>query len=326
MANTDNHTPAALSPAAGDARGHLRPPLAAMNAERQPEQGPGPRIGKGEHRAGGRPDRSTAAASSRIEPVETNEALDPARRARIRGAPPHLIAPHPEAADLEGADLEAANLEASHHNAADVDGIHDTAGIVETAGHDVAALLADPLFGDDLIADRFDMPALPAAQDPESAVVIARKVADIAQGLAVLAERLGGQPPLAANELAESQCVAFLESLFRIRRLRVRHVAGLIFGEPAWDILLDLTVAQFWRRETSVTSLCIAADVPPTTALRWINNMTRNGMIVRRPCERDGRRSFLAAAPHVYAAMIALAADALRTEQRVRSRYHNRLG
>jgi DNA-binding MarR family transcriptional regulator len=190
----------------------------------------------------------------------------------------------------------------------------------------VAALLADPLFVDDALADRFDMPALPATGDGESAVAIARKVADIAQGLAVLAERLGGQPPLAANDLAESHCVAFLETLFRIRRLRGRHLASLTFGEPAWDILLDLAVAQFWRRETSVTSLCIAADVPPTTALRWINNMTRSGMIVRRPCERDGRRSFLAAAPHIYQAMIAMAADALRTEQRVRSRYHSRLG
>lgn len=199
---------------------------------------------------------------------------------------------------------------------------HDSA-----AGSDVAALLGDdPLFADDALPDRFDMPALQAPGDTESAVAIARKVADIAQGLAALAERLGGQPPLSGHELAESHCVAFLESLFRIRRLRSRHLASLTFGEPAWDILLDLAVAQFWRRETSVTSLCIAADVPPTTALRWINNMTRSGIIVRRPCERDGRRSFLAAAPHVYQAMITMAADALRTEQRVRSRYHNRLG
>lgn len=195
-----------------------------------------------------------------------------------------------------------------------------------SGGTGMASLIDDPLFAGDMLGDQYAMPALHAAGDAESAVAIARKVADIAQGLAALAERLAGQPPLSSSDLAESQCVAFLESLFRIRRLRSRHLASLTFGEPAWDILLDLAVAQFWRRETSVTSLCIAADVPPTTALRWINNMTRSGIIVRRPCERDGRRSFLAAAPHVYQAMIAMAGDALRTEQRVRSRYHNRLG
>lgn len=158
----------------------------------------------------------------------------------------------------------------------------------------------------------------------EQAMTIARQVADMAQGLAALADRLVGQgaaTPAEPIDVAEADCVAFLESQFRIRRLRARHLPALSLGEPAWDILLDLAVAQYWRRETSVTSLCIAADVPSTTALRWINSMTREGLIVRRPCQRDGRRSFLAIAPETYQAMLAMAADSLRTEQRVRARY-----
>jgi DNA-binding MarR family transcriptional regulator len=122
-------------------------------------------------------------------------------------------------------------------------------------------------------------------------------------------------------DVAEADCIAFLEGQFRICRLRVRHLPGLSLGEPAWDILLDLAVAHYWRRETSVTSLCIAADVPSTTALRWINGMTKEGLIVRRPCQRDGRRSFLGISPESYQAMLALAADAMRTADRVRARY-----
>jgi hypothetical protein len=161
------------------------------------------------------------------------------------------------------------------------------------------------------------------AGDP--AVTIARQVADMAQGLAVLADRLVGQAaPAPEADIAEGDCVAFLETQFRIRRLRGRHLPGLTLGEPAWDMLLDLSVAHYWRRETSVTSLCIAADVPSTTALRWINSMTKAGLIVRRPCQRDGRRSFLAIAPDTYRAMLALAVDAIRAEQRVRSRYQRR--
>ncbi len=158
-------------------------------------------------------------------------------------------------------------------------------------------------------------------------MTIARQVADMAQGLAALADRLVGQStPAGEPEFAEGDCIAFLESQFRIRRLRARHLPGLSLGEPAWDMLLDLAVALFWRRETSVTSLCIAADVPSTTALRWINSMTKAGLIVRRPCHRDGRRSFLAISPETYQAMLALAADALRTEQRVRARYQRAPG
>lgn len=175
---------------------------------------------------------------------------------------------------------------------------------IDAAGLDAATLLA-----------------LAGTAGSDQAMGIARQVADMAQGLAALADRLVGQNAAAATDMAEADCIAFLESQFRIRRLRGRHLPGLSFGEPAWDILLDLAVAQFWHRETSVTSLCIAADVPSTTALRWINSMTRAGLIVRRHCNRDGRRSFLAISPASYQAMLTLAADALRADQKVRARY-----
>lgn len=175
---------------------------------------------------------------------------------------------------------------------------------IDAAGLDAATLLA-----------------LAGTAGSDQALGIARQVADMAQGLAALADRLVGQNEAATADMAEADCVAFLESQFRIRRLRARHLPGLSLGEPAWDILLDLAVAQHWHRETSVTSLCIAADVPSTTALRWINSMTREGLIVRRACLRDGRRSFLGIAPATFQAMLALAADALRAEQKVRARY-----
>jgi len=41
-----------------------------------------------------------------------------------------------------------------------------------------------------------------------------------------------------------------------------------LFGEPAWDILLDLFIAAKERRRVSVTSACIGSAVPSTTALR----------------------------------------------------------
>ena len=186
------------------------------------------------------------------------------------------------------------------------------------AGRPLSGLVPD-LAGIDLAALQALTGLGGSAGDPAS--TIARQVADMAQGLAALADKLVGQPAPSSQDVLEADCIAFLEGQFRIRRLRGRHLPGLSLGEPAWDILLDLAIAHYWRRETSVTSLCIAADVPSTTALRWINSMTKAGLIVRRPCQRDGRRSFLAIAPASYQAMLALAADALRTVERVRSRY-----
>jgi DNA-binding MarR family transcriptional regulator len=42
-----------------------------------------------------------------------------------------------------------------------------------------------------------------------------------------------------------------------------------------------------------VSSLCIAAAVPATTALRWVKNMTDTGLFVRRADPHDGRRVFV---------------------------------
>ena len=67
-----------------------------------------------------------------------------------------------------------------------------------------------------------------------------------------------------------------------------------LLADPAWDILLDLLRAQLENEQVSVTSLCIAAAVPPTTGLRWIKLLEETGLIERRPDERDRRRSFLA--------------------------------
>jgi DNA-binding MarR family transcriptional regulator len=46
-----------------------------------------------------------------------------------------------------------------------------------------------------------------------------------------------------------------------------------------------------------VSSLCIAAAVPATTALRWLKTMTAQGMLVRSADPHDGRRVFVELAP-----------------------------
>ena len=77
------------------------------------------------------------------------------------------------------------------------------------------------------------------------------------------------------------------------RRLREKFLGADLFADPAWDILLDLTAARVEHRRVSVTSLCIAAGVPPTTALRWIGQMIDTGLLVREQDDQDRRRAFI---------------------------------
>jgi hypothetical protein len=79
----------------------------------------------------------------------------------------------------------------------------------------------------------------------------------------------------------------------RQRQLRARFFDGDLFADPAWDILLDLTAARAEHKRVSVTSLCIASGVPPTTALRWIGQMREAGLLQRNEDDTDRRRAFI---------------------------------
>ncbi|MGN6269627.1 MAG: hypothetical protein ACTHM0_06995 [Sphingomonas sp.] len=79
----------------------------------------------------------------------------------------------------------------------------------------------------------------------------------------------------------------------RARRLREQFFAAALIEDPGWDMLLDLFAAELEDRGVSVSSLCIAAAVAPTTALRWIGKMTEAGLFERRPDPFDRRRAFM---------------------------------
>jgi DNA-binding MarR family transcriptional regulator len=84
-----------------------------------------------------------------------------------------------------------------------------------------------------------------------------------------------------------------VRALLRLRRNRDRFFTGDLFADPAWDVLLELYAAALGQFKVSVSSLCVGAAVPATTALRWINHLEEKGMIVRRPDPTDRRRHFL---------------------------------
>ncbi len=84
-----------------------------------------------------------------------------------------------------------------------------------------------------------------------------------------------------------------VRKIIRQRQLRARFFEGDLFADPAWDMLLDLTAARAEHVRVSVTSLCIASGVPPTTALRWIGQMTDAGLLQRVDDETDRRRAFI---------------------------------
>lgn len=92
----------------------------------------------------------------------------------------------------------------------------------------------------------------------------------------------------------DQQISATLRAIINVRGLRTRYFPSHIFADPAWDILLDLTRAKLDGQQVSVSSVCIAASVPMSTALRWVKQMTEAGLLLRWTDPKDRRRDLIA--------------------------------
>jgi DNA-binding MarR family transcriptional regulator len=162
---------------------------------------------------------------------------------------------------------------------------------------------------------------------------LADEMARMARALSSLTATDSGRPPNArraedANQLNEVATrfnpepaslfsrapleAAELRTMLQLRRLRSRYFDADLFADPAWDMLLDLMAAHLDGDKVAVSSLCIAADVPATTALRWIKTMTDNGLFEREADPLDGRRIFIGLSDNAVRAMAAYFSEAKR--------------
>jgi len=126
--------------------------------------------------------------------------------------------------------------------------------------------------------------------------------------------RRGARAPTQAKRASES-CLAIAERLHLARRRRGRHFRDKLFCDPAWDILLDLFIAAERGRDISVTSACLAAGVPSTTGLRWLQMLEDEGLVISEPDAHDGRRRFIRLTREATARMRAYLAEEARCGQ-----------
>ena len=83
------------------------------------------------------------------------------------------------------------------------------------------------------------------------------------------------------------------DEVYRDRRRRARYLPSRMLGEPAWDIMLALFIAEARGDDITVSNACLAADAPASTALRWLHNLVEDGLVDRLPDAGDARRHFV---------------------------------
>lgn len=107
----------------------------------------------------------------------------------------------------------------------------------------------------------------------------------------------------------------FARALLRERRMRLAEFPAGFFGEPVWDILLDMYAAEQEGMRLCVSSVCIASGAPPTTALRYIRAIETAGLISREPNPADRRGSFLSLSESARLSMESLLDRMARTRE-----------
>lgn len=149
------------------------------------------------------------------------------------------------------------------------------------------------------------MTAYAPKQNAERLLQLSNEVSRIAGALAQLSSHPDAGPRAQPRPQADLPDVSpdMVMRIIRARRLRSQFFPEDMFADPAWDMMLDLFHAELVHRRVSVSSLCVAAEVPQTTALRWLTNMVERNFFVRRSDPLDRRRVFVELAPEASHAM-----------------------
>lgn len=119
-------------------------------------------------------------------------------------------------------------------------------------------------------------------------LAIANRLRSAAEGAPVPAPAAQAAPPAPRPSRGH---FALARKAYALRRKRAAIFGNAeLFGEPAWDILLDLYVAHGEGKSVSVSSACIGSAAPATTGLRWLGVLADAGLVLRENDAEDNRR------------------------------------
>lgn len=91
---------------------------------------------------------------------------------------------------------------------------------------------------------------------------------------------------------APPDAVEVARRIYRLRRMRDQAFGPGLFGEPAWDLLLDLYIAASEPRPVSVIAASIAASAS-TDDLRWLDLLEEHGLVDRVHAGREANRAIV---------------------------------
>ena len=137
-----------------------------------------------------------------------------------------------------------------------------------------------------------------------SDLAVARSAREIARVSAILDQNRGtSEAPRLFNEDDAVRNVLMARRLLDISRQADTMFDGPLLSNPAWDILLDLYIQRSEGKRISIISVCVAANAPTSTVLRYIEAMIDSGTIVKIPSLEDSESLLIDLSETAYARM-----------------------
>lgn len=149
-------------------------------------------------------------------------------------------------------------------------------------------------------------PASPSIEIGIAFANLQRSVGELAKTLARSKMPAHGDQALTDNRLRSARIV------MQIRDARDRMLGEDLFGDPAWNILLDAYANHLEGRRMFIGDICTASRAPDTTALRWIKVLEGRGLMTRKPDPLDKRRILVTLTPHALDSVESLIDETLR--------------
>lgn len=85
------------------------------------------------------------------------------------------------------------------------------------------------------------------------------------------------------NPTGPNSLGALARDLYEKRRARDERFAAGLFGEPGWDILLDLFALEQEGKTATLAMVAAGASIPPETARRFIDHLVAAGLVFLDP-------------------------------------------
>ncbi len=99
------------------------------------------------------------------------------------------------------------------------------------------------------------------------------------------------------------QLVQRARAILNRRQLRQLHFNPAMFGEPSWEILLILYVAECEGDRQTPSKLATATGTPLSTTIRWIDYLDKKELVARQDHPTDKRVVFISLRERARSAM-----------------------